>query len=361
MVCRHLGFQPGDFVVAVIRIMIFGPKDDGTYVVEFRTAEGEALAISIPPLVFSEASLSPSFLRTTPAKNPRTECDCQPVDPTMVAIVAPFGRRSSSTTRSSVVPRDEGQRSCGYRPWTGFWRRIAPCSTAHACSWTCQNSSRWWGGVTARRTTQTPRRPNGTGGARGASPSGSASVTTIHAPFTTEVECKIAPVQADPSSNELFLRMLPAAKDRLLNLGRSCNPYHAAPRGGSPPPGLRLPLAKLSRNSNRIARGRIRRFESAMPSHAVVKLGGSPAVSSVGRSVLKRPRRSGAFEGMRDARPMRRALHLCSKEPFGHRHPLPGQFRRRPLDRACWPSRQTLPPSLYRPGPCQSVEKRRRR
>jgi hypothetical protein len=30
------------------RIMIFGPKADGTYVVEFRTAEGEALAISIP-------------------------------------------------------------------------------------------------------------------------------------------------------------------------------------------------------------------------------------------------------------------------------------------------------------------------
>jgi hypothetical protein len=30
------------------RIMIFGPKDDGTYVVEFRTADGEALAISIP-------------------------------------------------------------------------------------------------------------------------------------------------------------------------------------------------------------------------------------------------------------------------------------------------------------------------
>jgi hypothetical protein len=30
------------------RIMIFGPKDDGTYVVEFRTAEGAVLAISIP-------------------------------------------------------------------------------------------------------------------------------------------------------------------------------------------------------------------------------------------------------------------------------------------------------------------------
>ena len=30
------------------RIMIYGPKDDGTYVVEFRTVAGEALAISIP-------------------------------------------------------------------------------------------------------------------------------------------------------------------------------------------------------------------------------------------------------------------------------------------------------------------------
>jgi hypothetical protein len=30
------------------RIMIYGPKDDGTYVVEFRTAAGDTLAISIP-------------------------------------------------------------------------------------------------------------------------------------------------------------------------------------------------------------------------------------------------------------------------------------------------------------------------
>jgi hypothetical protein len=30
------------------RIMIYGPKDDGTYVVEFRTAEGDVLAISTP-------------------------------------------------------------------------------------------------------------------------------------------------------------------------------------------------------------------------------------------------------------------------------------------------------------------------
>jgi hypothetical protein len=29
------------------RIMIYGPKDDGTYVAEFRTADGDVLAISI--------------------------------------------------------------------------------------------------------------------------------------------------------------------------------------------------------------------------------------------------------------------------------------------------------------------------
>jgi hypothetical protein len=28
--------------------MTYGPKDDGTYVVEFRTADGEPLAISVP-------------------------------------------------------------------------------------------------------------------------------------------------------------------------------------------------------------------------------------------------------------------------------------------------------------------------
>ena len=30
------------------RIMIYGPKPDGTYVVEFKTADNDALAISVP-------------------------------------------------------------------------------------------------------------------------------------------------------------------------------------------------------------------------------------------------------------------------------------------------------------------------
>ena len=30
------------------RILIYGPKGDGTYVVEFKRADGETLAISVP-------------------------------------------------------------------------------------------------------------------------------------------------------------------------------------------------------------------------------------------------------------------------------------------------------------------------
>jgi hypothetical protein len=30
------------------RIMIYGPRNDGTYIVEFETADGEALAINVP-------------------------------------------------------------------------------------------------------------------------------------------------------------------------------------------------------------------------------------------------------------------------------------------------------------------------
>jgi hypothetical protein len=40
-------------------------------------------------------------------------------------------------------------------------------------------------------------------------------------------------------------------------------------REGSLPLGLRLPQAELSCKSNQIARGRIRQFESDMPSQAV--------------------------------------------------------------------------------------------
>jgi hypothetical protein len=35
-------------IVGKNRIMIYGPKDDGTHVVEFMTAEGDVLSILIP-------------------------------------------------------------------------------------------------------------------------------------------------------------------------------------------------------------------------------------------------------------------------------------------------------------------------
>jgi hypothetical protein len=45
------------------RIMIFGPKSDGTYLVEFKTAAGESLAISIPG---SEAAVIRHFQECMP-------------------------------------------------------------------------------------------------------------------------------------------------------------------------------------------------------------------------------------------------------------------------------------------------------
>ena len=54
--------------------------------------------------MFFESSFSLSFLRTTPAKNPRTECCCQPVAFIIAAIVAPRGDRSIVITRDCLVP-----------------------------------------------------------------------------------------------------------------------------------------------------------------------------------------------------------------------------------------------------------------
>jgi hypothetical protein len=53
------------------RIMIFGPKSDGTYVIEFRTDAGESLAISIPG---SEARVIPAFSRADAIRTVRAGC-----------------------------------------------------------------------------------------------------------------------------------------------------------------------------------------------------------------------------------------------------------------------------------------------
>src|SRR6202040_1009533 len=53
---------------------------------------------------FSDISVKPSFLRTTPAKKPRTECCCQSVAFIIVAIVVPLGCLSRARTASCLVP-----------------------------------------------------------------------------------------------------------------------------------------------------------------------------------------------------------------------------------------------------------------
>ena len=81
-------------------------------------------------------------------------------------------------------------------------------------------------------------------------------MTTMHALFTTEVECKIAPVRADPNPMTLPHALDPSdavrrAEDRLRKCGWSCKSVlRQLAREGSPPPGLRRPQARLSRTFN---------------------------------------------------------------------------------------------------------------
>src|SRR5258706_5887130 len=56
-----------------------------------------------PLSVCSETRLRPSFLRTTPARKPRTECCCHSVAVMIAAIVAPAGVRSIARMRACLV------------------------------------------------------------------------------------------------------------------------------------------------------------------------------------------------------------------------------------------------------------------
>src|SRR5438105_3843288 len=116
------------------------------------------------PCAFSDRSVSPSFLRTTPAKNPRTECCCQPVHCMMLAIVAPLGRRSSPSTRACLeCARAATLLRAVFDRTLPTDRAFVPCARllldiAKTPSW-CRRQQR-------AATTQTPRRPIGAGGER---------------------------------------------------------------------------------------------------------------------------------------------------------------------------------------------------
>src|SRR5947207_14499535 len=89
--------------------------------------------------------------------------------------------------------------------------------------------------------------------------------------ITTANTLNIPPPKADIARCVRRRPGPPRSEDRLLKCWRELQIcITQLTREGSPPPGLPRSQAKLSRNSNQIACERIRRFESYMPSQAVV-------------------------------------------------------------------------------------------
>jgi hypothetical protein len=62
------------------RMTIYGPKADGTYIVEFKTATGEALAISIPR---TEAAVIRRFQARMPCRSSRNPARTRQTRPKM--------------------------------------------------------------------------------------------------------------------------------------------------------------------------------------------------------------------------------------------------------------------------------------
>jgi hypothetical protein len=108
----------GRMIAWRIQEQFYGGHDKATLKLLDRLARGDATKTSVEPWLarrarhdainavassgFSDSKMRPSFLSTTPAKNPRTECCCQPVTFMMAGIVEPCGRRKSSRTAACL-------------------------------------------------------------------------------------------------------------------------------------------------------------------------------------------------------------------------------------------------------------------
>jgi hypothetical protein len=90
MICRQTGSQ-----------RTFIPNRDYSRLNQFGLVRGlkSAVALAIRLLGLQR---QPSFLRTTPARKPRTECACQPVAFMMAAMVVPCGRLSAASTAAGL-------------------------------------------------------------------------------------------------------------------------------------------------------------------------------------------------------------------------------------------------------------------
>ena len=82
------------------RIMIYGPKPDGMYIVEFRIANGEALAISVPA---GETRVLKYFQSECP-----TNCSCRTFNEEFLGAPKLFTKRSSAA--GAARPRGPGDR-----------------------------------------------------------------------------------------------------------------------------------------------------------------------------------------------------------------------------------------------------------
>jgi hypothetical protein len=140
-----------------------------------------------------------------------------------------LGNRSRPVMRSSVFA------SGGLGPDLGGGARF---DRPRALAFGHRKTPLYGVGASARRTTQTPRRPMALAGSEErAGYEGSASVSTIHAAFATEVECKMALIPSnnfeahDPSLIRLDAQdAVRLSRLRIVyrNLGRAADAHHAA-------------------------------------------------------------------------------------------------------------------------------------
>src|SRR6516164_5224620 len=161
--------------------------------------------------------------------------------------------------------------------------QTAPYGGAQVCAWTCKTPLNSVGATARRRagakqraaTTQTPRRPIGAGGVRGARRSGSASVITTHALFARKVQRKLSNGVAGFAAGRIIFGPTCARGRGMLAAGPELRITGAAAQTRM------VSVARIrlvSRKSTRLFKGiicdDISEFESYMPSHAVGSLWG---------------------------------------------------------------------------------------
>src|SRR5262249_45218246 len=119
------------------------------------------------PSSFFDPSFSLRRLRTTPARNPRTECCCQPVAFIIASIVAPADDFSIAMTQACLVP---GSLFCRFVLLAANCAslatatRVADGTAARFFADFDIENLRSVGGGHRAATTEAPGRPNGAGG-----------------------------------------------------------------------------------------------------------------------------------------------------------------------------------------------------